>query len=353
MGRKSPSLAAAVLLPLLFASALGEVHSQERKPVPPFEPLPAGVTRLTHFGERADWAPDGRSIIFIEKTFGDVYRVEIANRTLLPLTHHYFHEGYTRALHLSNGDVLLSGAPEFDARNPWRSRNETAELWLLQKPFDRPPVPLGTRCTEGPAVSRRSMRIAWTIDHGDYPDRLPEGVSQMWVGEIDLGGDKPRLANQRMVLDSRSLPFRCNLETQDFRPPDEKELTFSGYGYQGTEVMGVDLETGKVTNYSNAPGQYDEPEGIFPDGRSSLVECDRHSKKGSGHVDIYRLRLDGSGNLERLTFFNDRPAYKSSNPSVSPDGNTIAFQEARSNEPAGVGHGILLLSLDAAPPKKD
>ncbi len=353
MGRRTSSPAITVLLAVLLASNRGELRGQERKPAPPFEPLPSGVTRLTHFGERADWAPDGGSLIFIEKTFGDVYRIDLAGHNLVPLTHHYFHEGYTRALYLSNGDVLLSGAPDFDARNPWRSRNETAELWLLQKPFDRPPVPLGTRCTEGPAVSRRGLRIAWTIDHGDYPDRLPEGASQMWVGDIDLGGEKPRLANQRMVLDSRKLPFRCNLETQDFRPPDEKELTFSGYGHQGTEVMGVEIETGMVTNYSNAPGQYDEPEGIFPDGRSTLVECDRHSKKGSGHVDVYRLTLDGSGKLERLTFFNDRPAYKSSNPTVSPDGRKIAFQEARSNEPAGVGHGILVLSLDKAPAKEN
>ena len=28
-------------------------------------------------------------------------------------------------------------------------------------------------------------------------------------------------------------------------------------------------------NYSNAPRQYDEPEGIFPDGEHTLVECDR------------------------------------------------------------------------------
>ena len=35
----------------------------------------------------------------------------------------------------------------------------------------------------------------------------------------------------------------------------------------------LDLVTHKVTNYSNAPGQYDEPEGIFPDGGHTLVEC--------------------------------------------------------------------------------
>jgi hypothetical protein len=327
---------------------------------PPYAPLPPNITRLTWFGERADWSANGKRIIFLEKTFGDVYEVEVPTREVAtreaptrevptreirPLTHHYFHEGYTRALHLASGDILLSGAREFDAKDPWRSRNETAELWILRKPFDAPPVPIGTKCSEGPAVSRTRMRIAWTVDHGDYPDRMPEGVSQMWVGDIVDEGGTPRLANQVKVLDSRDLPFRCGLETQDFRPPEERELIFSAYGHQGTEVMGVSLETGKVTNYSNAPGQYDEPEGIFPDGRATLVECDRHALRGAGSIDVYKLTLDGSGKLDRLTFFNDRPAYKASNPVVSPDGKRIAFQEARSSEPAGVGHGILVLDL--------
>jgi hypothetical protein len=37
--------------------------------------------------------------------------------------------------------------------------------------------------------------------------------------------------------------------------------------------------TKKVTNDSNAPGQYDEPEGVFPDGKFTLVECDRHNRQ--------------------------------------------------------------------------
>lgn len=315
-------------------------------PSPASRPDDPRITRLTYFGERPDWSADGKRLIFVEKTFGDVYEIEVETRVLRPLTHHYFHEGYTRALHLSNGDVLLSGAREFRASDPWPSRNSEAELWVLRRPFDQPPVALGTKCSEGPAVSRKALRIAWTVDHGDYPDEIPEGVSQIWIGDIVYAGGKPELQNRKKVLDSRDLPFHCSLETQDFRPPDERELIFSAYGYQGTEVMGVDIETGKVVNYSNAPDQYDEPEGIFPDGKHTLVECDRHSRKGAGFIDIYRLALDGSGALERLTYFNDRPPYKASNPVVSPDGKRIAFQEARTHEPAGVGHGILILELE-------
>src|SRR5258706_10791877 len=105
---------------------------------------------------------------------------------------------------------------------------------------------------------------------------------------------KPALANQRVIVESSELPFKCTMETQNFRPPDEKELTFSAYGHQGTDVCGIDLATKKVTNYSNAPDQYDEPEGIFPDGKFTLVECDRQNHLGSGHVDLWKLKLDGS-----------------------------------------------------------
>jgi hypothetical protein len=157
----------------------------------------------------------------------------------------------------------------------------------------------------------------------------------------------PKLANQRVVLESRELPFTCTLETQNFRPPAETELTFSAYSHQGTDACGVNLATKAVVNYSNAPGQYDEPEGIFPDGRFTLVECDKQNHAGSGHVDLWKLALDGSGALERLTFFSDSPGYKASNGVISDDSRFLAFQLAKATDAAGVGHGIFVLELTA------
>jgi DNA-binding beta-propeller fold protein YncE len=132
------------------------------------------------------------------------------------------------------------------------------------------------------------------------------------------------------------------------RPPGEKELTFSAYGYQGTDVCGVDLVSKKVVNYSKAPGQYDEPEGIFPDGQFTLVECDKQNRQGSGHVDLWKLKLDGSGQYERLTYFSDYPGYKASNPVVSDDGKFIAFQMAKAREAAGIGHGLFVFDISKA-----
>jgi len=59
------------------------------------------------------------------------------------------------------------------------------------------------------------------------------------------------------------------------------------------------------------------------------------------------LKLEpNSTDFIRLTRWGDYEGYKASNPVVSPDGRWIAFQSARTDEPAGVGHGIFLLKLE-------
>lgn len=308
----------------------------------PFE-LPSHIRQVTTFGQRADWSHDGKKILFIEKTFGDVYEVTLETLEIRPLTHHYYHEGYVRALYLSNGDILLSGARKFDAEDPVPSRKRDAELWVLDQNGQKPPHPLGELCYEGPAVSRTNLKIAWSW-RGDKPDAVD------YMGEIVYRDGIPEIVNKRAILTKEHLPGVLDIETQNFRPPDEKELFFSAYSdeYRVCEVMGVDLETGEITNYSLRPEEYDEPEGIFPDGNHILVECDRHNNGGTHLIDIYKLELDGSGASERLTFFSDHEGYKSSNPVVSDDGRYMAFQVARVGDWAGVGRGIFIYDLHAA-----
>ena len=303
--------------------------------------------RVTWFGERADWSHDGKRILFLSKTFGDAMEMDLTTRIIRNVTAHYPHHGYTRALYLPNGDMLLSGPEQFDSQQPGEARVQ-CWLYVLDRSGAKPAEPLGTKCSEGPAVSRKRLHIAWTHVAAQYPDEMPAGTSRMQEADIVYEGGKPRLANQKAIVDSRDLPFRCTMETQNYRQPDERELIFSAYGHQGTDVAGIDLVTKKVTNYSNAPGQYDEPEGIFPDGESTLVECDKQNLQGSGHVDLWKLKLDGSGVYERLTHFSDYPGYKASNPVVSDDGRFIAFQLAKSREAAGVGHGIFVFDMETS-----
>lgn len=333
------------LLLLVFAGVLSTNSfgkSEGKKGKSPMDKLPAHIRQVTHFGQRADFSHDGTRILFIEKTFGDAYEVDLQTNIIRLLTGHYYHEGYVRALYLVNGDILLAGARQFDAEDPVPSRKKYAELWVLKKDLSAPPIPLGEYCYEGPAVSRKNMRIAWTIG-GTTPD------AAFHMADIVYEDGKPKLTNKKKILAKLDLNImRYDIETQNFRPPDEKELIFSAYGneYKACEVAGLDIETGKVVNYSKAPNRYDEPEGIFPDGKYTLVECDKHNLKGTSNIDIYKLALDGSGRTERLTFFADYPSYKSSNPVVSDDGRYMAFQYAKKGDWAGVGRGILIFDLE-------
>jgi hypothetical protein len=332
---------------LVFGLTRGIIAAGSDSREDPTDHLPPHITQVTWFGERADWSHDGKRILFLSKTFGDAMEIDLATKVIRNLTAHYPHHGYTRALYLSNGDILLSGPEEFDTGKPGDARVQ-CWLFVLDRSGTRAAVPLGTKCSEGPAVSRTRLHVAWTHVASQYPDAMPAGSSRIQEADIVYNDGTPRLENAKLIIDSRELPFSCTLETQNYRPPQEQELTFSAYGYQGTDVAGIDLVGKRVTNYSQAPNQYDEPEGIFPDGQYTLVECDKQNGKGSNHIDLWKLTLDGSGAIERLTYFSDSPGFKASNGVVSDDGRFIAFQLARSRETAGVGHGIFVLDLQRA-----
>jgi hypothetical protein len=308
--------------------------------------LPKNIRQITTFGERPDWSHDGKHIAFMEKTFGDALEVEVATGKLKPLTHHFFHNGFIRVLYLANGDYLLIGSKEFDPKNPGKSRNPAnAELWVLKKELTSPPFPLNVKVKEGAAPSRTKMKVSW-------------GVNDIYMGDLVYTNGIPALQNIDTLVRSQDLPGAVNgwhLETQNFRPPFENELLFNAHfpkvEYEA-EVMGIDLKTRKIVNYTNRPDRYDEPEGVFPDGKFMMVESTRHyPKRDSGrttwdYIDLYKLTLDGSGNMERITYFNDKRKYKATNPVVSDDGRFMAFQYSIMGETTGVGHGVLVMDFE-------
>ena len=95
------------------------------------------------------------------------------------------------------------------------------------------------------------------------------------------------------------------------------------------------------------PDRYAEPEGIFPDGERTLIESDLDDGRGVSHLDLYILKLDGSGETVRLTHFADIGPWKANNGVVSPDGRYVAFQESQGGFGQGWGR-IYLLDLEAA-----
>jgi Tol biopolymer transport system component len=315
--------------------------AQGTKSGSPEENLPPDITQLTAFGERASWSPDGRRIAFMSKSFGDAFVVDVSTKMIRLLTH-YPSAGYLRVQYLPNGDFFLIGARTFSDITTTRSRDQ--EMWVLRADGNGQPIPLDHKISEGVAISRKTTKIAWSNMRGQYPDLLAEGESVIYTADIVDEGGQPELRNKKEVL--RAKAPECTLEAQDFRRNDT-ELIYTCYRSPFADVFGIDLNTSKVTTYRRIPDEYNEVEGIFPDGEYTLVESSREQiKQNSNYIDIWKLKLEpNSTDFVRMTRWGDYPGYKASNPVVSPDGRAIAFQSARSSDPAGVGYGIFLLKM--------
>jgi Tol biopolymer transport system component len=323
-------VAAATALPLAQGTRRGN----------PEEHLPANVRQLTGYGERASWSPDGRRIAFMAKSFGDAFVVDVATKVIRLLTPAPS-AGFLRVQYLPTGDYFLIGARTFTDIRTTRDRDQ--EMWLLRA-AGGPPIALGHKISEGVAISRKTNRIAWSNTHGQYPDVLAEGESVLYMADIVEQGGGPALANKVELL--RAKRPECTLEAQDFRF-DDSELIYTCYRSPYADVFGLDLKTKAITTFRKIEDEYNEVEGIFPDGQHTLVESSRgQSAQDSNHIDIWKMPLvPNATEYVRLTHWGEYEGYKASNPVVSPDGKTIAFQSARSKDPAGVGYGIYLMDV--------
>ena len=335
------------ILALFVMMAAGQ---RGRKKGNPLDHLPRHIEVLTHFGERADISPDNQRVAFMTKSFGDAMLIDLKTRVITCLTCNVPAAAFLRVMHLVTGDYILIGPDHLEDIHTSRTRDN--ELWFLSKERGAKPIKLGQKMSEGAAISKKSMKIAFSQLREQAPDLAP-GASRLMVADLDLSGGAPQLINKKTVYESKDRG--CVLEAQDFYD-DDRKMVFTCYEEQaaaeGASVIGIDLQTGEVTNFSKAPGTYNEPEGIFPDGRYTTVEADRQCEwlggnRGHGNIDIWKLKLDGTGKgFTRLTHFNDYDGGKASNPVISSDGRFMAFQAAKADDPAGVGYGILIYRFE-------
>lgn len=319
---------------------------EKRNEGSPLDNLPANIEVLTLFGERADFSPDNKEVAFMAKSFGDAMVINLESRMIRCLTCNVPGAVFLRVMHLANGDYLLIGPEYFQNINDSRTRDN--ELWYLSKERGSVPVKLNQKMSEGAAVSKTSMTLAFTVTWDQDPE-LEEGESYLMIVDIDTTDDRNTLVNKRVVLESNDPS--CVMEAQDFYANGNK-LVYTCYEPgPPASIYSLDLKNSKVTGMSNDPGRYYEVEGIFPGGEYTTVESDKQcetlgGQPGSGNIDIWKLRLDGTGkDFVRLTYFNDYVGGKASNPVISTDGKYMAFQSAKTTDPAGVGYGILLYSF--------
>lgn len=341
--KTNSKLLAVIVFPFLLFTQSFAQGLEQRMDGDPLDNLPDNVEVLTLFGERADFSPDNKRIAFMSKSFGDAMVIDLETRSIDCLTCSIPAAAFLRVMHLSTGDYILIGPEQFKNRRVSRGRDN--ELWFLSKEPGSEPVKLNQKLSEGVAVSKNQLKISFSQTSTQIQD-LSEDKSRLIVADVDISGNQPRLINKKTVYESPD--DNCTIEAQDFYENDTK-MTFSCYEPNSlSSVMGIDLETGEVINFSKKPGSYNEAEGIFPDGEFTTVESDNQcdwleGRRGPWNIDIWKLKLDGTGeNWERLTNFNDYEGHKASNPVISTDGRVMAFQTTSTTAPAGVGFGLLL-----------
>lgn len=339
--------------------------------------------QLTNWGSRPDWSPDSKHLLFISKQFGDVFELDVESGKTRPLTFHFSHDGVLRAYYLANGDILLTGPRDHTPGTDGYARVFEAEMWLMKSDLSSPPVSLGERNMEGAAVSRNSMRIAWAKPVGSTPSKMPDSemaklqenmaihANQIWLSDISDASGSPKLINNKMLLDCASTKGalaqmaaraggRCVLiEPQNFVPTDDSRLTFTMLTQQHADKRIeansyiLDLRTNKISELEKS-NAYAEVEGVFPDGKSSLVEYydGVAGLKATESIDLWRLNLDGAPALKRVTNYNKLDSRLKSNQGVvSPDGRWLAYGvstgEIEKKAP-GQGIGLFLLDLKAS-----
>jgi len=171
---KALTLLRAILVLLLFA-CIQLAKGQNLKVTP------ATITRRMIGNPLEHLPPDNKSIAFMAKTFGDAMVIDLQTRNITCLTCAIPAAAFVRVVHLSNGDYLLVGPEHFENA---QAAKGSSELWYLNKKKGSKPLKLGVKLSEGLAISKRQLKIAYT-----QPGSSPEIISQIIVADFDIKGD--------------------------------------------------------------------------------------------------------------------------------------------------------------------
>src|SRR5215831_19438512 len=185
-------LIAAVVVFSMQAIAPG--GPSKRMPGSQLDHLPPNIEVLTQFGERADISPDNLRVAFMAKSFGDAMVIDLKTREIRCLTCNVPAAVFLRVMHLVTGDYILIGPDHFEDIRKSRTRDN--QLWFLSKEPGSQPIKLDQKMSEGAAISKTSLTIAFSETHEQTTD-LADGASRLIVAQVDLSQRPPKLVNKK------------------------------------------------------------------------------------------------------------------------------------------------------------
>jgi hypothetical protein len=331
--------------------------------------VPAHVKVVTNWGTKPEWLTSS-SFVFVSNLMGDIYWMDLRTAEIRNLTGHFVHAGFTRVHVLANGDLLLLGLldgpePPDDPLVAYSEGMFESELYVLKKPYDGPPYPLDEPGWEGIAVSRSSMRIAWSRTRGPFWvndengefQLFPSGIlylmepSELVTGIIDYGADgAPYIEDLRVVLTKRDVG-PVLLEAQDLIGENDDTLLASAYGplQNGGDALTIDMSEGSferlVTPFGNP---YDEWEGASHDGSRAFVEIDPDAFLLPVAVDLYIYDF-ADRSFKQIHSVEVGPSHIAAfphEPVFSEDGRWALTTTAGIGGWPGYGAGILIIDLE-------
>lgn len=253
------------------------------------------------------------------------------------------------AWHPSGEYIVFTAEKENNPKALWREAQPGSgfnnDLWVMtadgQNFFQLTEYQLHTRAVIHPHFSNDGRKVFWA-------ERLRSSAGSGWgewalkIADFVIESGKPSLKNTQVYQPGRNHYF---YESHGF-PPDDSKIIFTanseGQSDSGFDIYTLDLASGKLTNLTNTPNDWDELAHYSPDGKKIawLSATGLNIPAGSIKVEEFEKGLiselwimdaDGS-NKQRLTYFN-QPGYAEymggqrvivADSTWSPDSKTIA-----------------------------
>ena len=205
--------------------------------------------------------------------------------------------------------------------------------------------------SEGAAVSKRSMKIAFSVGHEQDADHPGEPTpDSSWPRSICPPQRRPSAPSGSSSTTRRP---GCTLEAQDFFDNDRK-MTYTCYEPKGLASVWTHRPRDR-RDASTRPRRSASTTRSKASSRTAAHACveSDHQSRPLRRPGLFRehRHLEAQARRHRPGLraphhFNDYEGWKASNPVVSTDGRFMAFQVARTTDEAGVGYGLLLLRFD-------